>query len=355
MGMFEFFAATQFDSTIEQSKDALGKVADGLFNARSLLSLVITLAVAVLIGRIIAAVLRRFARALGRRADQSQDLRKVNQLRRVETLTILTVALIRMILVVVAAYFWWIYAHPGQQPTAIIGASALVVIIAASTIGPILRDLSNGGVMMAEHWYGVGDHVKIEPFGDLQGVVERVTLRSTQIRGLNGEVIWVSNQSIQGVRVSPKGVRTVAIDLFVTDLKRGLSLVEQINLRLPIGPLLVVRPLKILAQTEVGNDLWHIIAVGDTAPGREWMLQDYAITLMKEMDDKNKRNKILQTDPIARFADADAEKRFTRTIQNARKSTFERRHLPTPESIAKQLTGPLGKNSLRRKPRKKIQ
>jgi hypothetical protein len=354
MGMFDLLAATPLDTTIEQSKDVLGKVADGLFNARSLISFVIAIAGAIILGRIIAAVLRRFTHSLSRRADESQDLRKVNRLRRIETLTILTVALVRMILVVVALYLWWVYAHPSQQPTAIIGASALVIIIGGATIGPIMRDLAYGGVMMAEHWFGVGDHIKVEPFMDLQGVVERVTLRSTRIRGLNGEVIWINNQNIQGVRVSPKGVRTIAIDLFVTDLKRGLMLVEQTNLRLPVGPMLVARPLHIMSESEVGPNLWHIMAVGETAPGREWMLQDYATHLMQEMDEKNKR-KILQTDPIARFADAEAEKRFSQTIQNARKSTLQRRHLPLPEAFKKQLANPLGRKPPHRKPPRKIQ
>lgn len=354
MGMFDFFAASTLDNTIEQSKDVLEKVADGFFNARSIISFIIAIAGAIIIGRVVAAILRHFTHALSRRADKSQDLRQVNRLRRIETLTILTVALIRMILVILALYLWWVYAHPTQQPTAIIGASALAIIIGGATIGPIMRDLAYGGVMMAEHWFGVGDYIKIEPFMDMQGVVERVTLRSTRIRGLNGEIIWVNNQNIQGVRVSPKGVRTIAIDLFVTDLKRGLLLIEQANLRLPVGPLLVVRPLHVMTESEVGPNIWHIMAVGETAPGREWMLQDYATHLMQEMDEKNKR-KILQTDPIARFADADAEKRFARTIQNARKSPLERRHLPTPESIAKQLTNPLGKKPLQRKPSKKIQ
>lgn len=347
------FAASQLDNTIDQSREVLSNIANTLFNARSLLSFIVAVGAAIILGRIIAAVLRRFTHALSRRADKSQDLKEVNRLRRVETLTILTVALIRMILVILAIYFWWVYAHPGQQPTALIGASALVVIIAGATIGPILRDLAYGGVMMAEHWFGVGDHIKVEPFGDLQGVVERVTLRSTKIRGLNGEIIWINNQNIQGVRVSPKGVRTIAIDIFVNDLTRGLRLLEQANLRLPIGPLLVVRPLQIMSKTQVGDNLWHIVAVGETAPGREWILQDYATNLMKEMDEEKKR-KVLQTDPIARFSDSDAERRFARTIQNARKSPLQRRHLPLPEAIAKQLV-PLGKKPSRRKPPKKIQ
>jgi hypothetical protein len=334
------FAASQIDSAVDQAKEVLERITDTFLSGRSVLTFIIAMTIAILLGRIIAAVMRKIAHAASRKADKVQDLKEVNRLRRIETLIILAIALIRMILVIMALYFWWIFAHPQQQPTALIGASALVIIIGSATLGPILRDLAYGGVMMAEHWYGVGDHVKVEPFDKLQGVVERVTLRSTRIRGLNGEVIWISNQNIQGVRVLTKGVRTTAIELFVSDLHRGMDLIEQVNLRLPTGPMMVVRPLHIMAKNEVGPHLWHITAVGETAPGREWLLETYAITLMQEMDEEEK-HPVMQTDPIARDADSTAEQRFSRTVQNARKSPLQRKHLPLPESIAKQIERPI--------------
>jgi small conductance mechanosensitive channel len=338
--MNDFFGASQLDSALNQSKSVLEKITSTFLNGKSIIAFIIAMAVAMILGRLIAAILRRFARAVSRTADKVQDLKEVNRLRRIETMTILVIALIRMILIVVAVYFWWVYANPQQQPSALIGASALAVIIGSATIGPLLRDVAYGGVMMAEHWFGVGDHIRVEPFLDLQGIVERVTLRSTRIRGLNGEIIWLNNQNIQGVRVLPKGVRTIAIDIFVSDLEKGLNLIEQTNLRLPTGPMMVVRPLHIMSKNEVGPEMWHITAIGETAPGREWLLEDYAKGIMQEIDESRGYN-IMRTDPIFRDADSDADKRFARTIQNARKSTLQRKRLPLPESIAKQIEKPL--------------
>jgi len=338
--MNDFFGQTDFDNIVDQSKNILEQVTSTFLNAKSLLLLAVALGLAMLLGRLIAAILRKVARTVSRTADKVQDLKEVNRLRRIETLIVLTVALIRMVLVVVAIYFWWVLAHPGQQPSALVGASALVIIIGSATIGPILRDVAYGGVMMAEHWFGVGDHIRVEPFIDLQGVVERVTLRSTRIRGLNGEIIWISNQNIQGVRVLTKGVRTIALEIFVNDLGKGLDIIEETNRRLPTSPLMVVRPLHIMSKSEVGKGLWHITAVGETAPGREWLLQDYAKQIMQELDgDEN--HPIMRTDPIAHDADSEAERRFARTVQNARKSPLQRKRLPLPESLAKQIERPL--------------
>jgi moderate conductance mechanosensitive channel len=336
--MTYIFADQQLDQAVERTRSLLENISGSYFSTRSIVTFLIAITIAIILGRIVAAVMRRFARVLSNRADKTPDANEVNRLRRIETLTVLGVALIRMLLVIFAIYFWWVYSHPGEQPTAIIGSAAAAAIIAGATIAPILRDLAYGGVMMAEHWYGVGDHVKLEPFGELQGVVERVTLRSTKIRGLNGEVIWVNNQNIQGVRVSPKGVRTIAIDLFVNDIQKGLGIVEQTNLRLPTGPLLVVRPLQIMEQNQVGPALWHIVAVGETAPGREWLLDKYAVEMMQELDEEQDDvDQVLENDPIARYADRDADRRFARTVQNARKSPLQRKQLFSPEELAKEL------------------
>lgn len=346
MVMYTFAAGSQLDNALNHSKDTLGGFTDTYLSGKSVLVFVIAMATALILGRIIAAILRTVARSISRRADKAESLQTVNQLRRIETLIVLTVALQKVILVAIAGYVWWVYIHPNQQSTGLIGASALLLLVLSATISPILRDLASGGIMMAEHWFGVGDFVKIEPFGDLQGVVERVTLRSTRIRGLNGEIIWLSNQNIQGVRVSPKGVRTMAIDLFVNDLVAGLALVEAANLRLPVSPLTVIRPLRIMSQNEVGSGLWHITAIGETAPGREWLLENYVIKIMSEVDEDNK-HAVLATEPIARYADSEAERRFARTVQNARKSTLRRKRLPLPETLTDQITKPLDKIATR--------
>jgi hypothetical protein len=238
---------------------------------------------------------------------------------------VISIAIIRTFLIAMAVYFWWLYIHPTQQPTALIGASAVIAIVLGGALSPVLRDLAAGGVMMAEHWFGVGDHIKVEPFGDVQGVVERVTLRSTRIRALNGEVVWINNQNMQAVRVTPKGSRTIALEVFVTDLDKGYKLIEQANLRIPSGPLLVVSPLTIMTSAEVGTNIWHITALGETGPGREWLLEKYAIDLITEIDGEENKESILLNAPIARYADSVAERRFARTIHNARKEPSTRR------------------------------
>ena len=312
------------DTTIQTGKNALERLSDNLFNVQSFLTLVVCVATAILVGHLIAAALRRVVNVIGAQADKSQDLRTVNRLRRYETYLVLSIALIRTLLVLFSLYFWWLIDHPQGQPTALIGASAALVVLMGASLGPILRDVASGSVMMAEQWYGVGDHVRVEPFMDMQGVVERVTLRSTRIRGLNGEIIWVNNQQIAGVRIAPRGIRTIALELFVNDAAAGEKLVIAANKRLPNGPLLLVSPLEVVEIAEVGEKLWHITAIAETAPGREWLIEQSAVDLIKSLDEERK-NPVIEHGPLARYADSEADKRFRRTITNARKQPKAKR------------------------------
>ncbi len=305
--------------SVENVTSAFQQITTGIFSAKSILILILALIIGSLLGKFFATILRRTSRILGKRADASTDLSNVNRYRRYETWTILSIAIVRVFFAVFALYVWWILTHQRGRPTALVGASAVLIVIIGGVFGPLLRDFAFGSGMMAEHWFGVGDLITIEPFSNMQGVVERITLRSTRIRGLNGEVIWISNQNIAGVRIAQKGVWTMAIELFVTDESKAEKLIEQTNALLPTGPSLVATNLRIMSADERSKDLWHVTAVGETAPGREWLLEKTAIDLIKNLDQKSK-DPILITDPVARYADNDTERQFARAVTNARKT-----------------------------------
>jgi Mechanosensitive ion channel len=310
---------TSFADTVEialtQSEGIFRQMAGSIFSLRSIAVFILSVGVAIVAGRLIAAVLRALSRNIGNKADQELNPDKADRLRRTETILVLSIAIIRTFLIVFALYFWWTFLHPNQQPTAVIGASALFIVLASATLGPVLRDVSSGSVMMAEQWYGVGDHVSFEPFINLKGVVERVTLRSTKVRGLSGEVIWINNQHIQAVRIAPKGLQRIAIDLFVSDVKRGQQLVKEVSKRLPKGKTLVVSPLKVTETEELTANMWRVTAVAETTLGREWLIENFAIAMLKE-DDDAAENQVIVHGPIARYSDPQAEKRFARAVRS---------------------------------------
>lgn len=170
--------------------------------------------------------------------------------------------------------------------------------------------------MIIEKWFNVGDFIKIEPFMDVSGIVERFTLRSTRIRSLSGEVIWMHNQQIMAVHVTPHGVRTIAVDVFVRDRIVGEKAIEKIINTVPTGSTLLARPLRIKYAERWDEEVWRITVVGETPPGREWLIDKYFVDALKELDEgKSRAERIFIHEPIARYADPDADRRFKRAVR----------------------------------------
>jgi small conductance mechanosensitive channel len=199
---------------------------------------------------------------------------------------------------------------------AAIGAGTIFIVIAGQTLGIVLRDVTAGSVMIAERWFNVGDFIKIEPFMEVSGVVEELTLRSTRLRSLSGEVVWIHNQQIHGVHVTPRGVRTLAVDIFVRDRVKGEQAIEKVISTVPTGTMMMARPLRIKYAERWSDELWRITVVGETPPGREWLVERYFVNALKEIDeDKKRADRLIVHEPIARYADSVADSRFKRAVR----------------------------------------
>ena len=182
----------------------------------------------------------------------------------------------------------------------------------------ILRDITSGAAMIIENWFHVGDYIRVEPFLDVTGVVERMTLRSTKLRSLNGEVIWLHNQHIQAVKVTPRGYRTIAIDIFVNNQKVGRNLIEKAIDTVPVGTMKVIKKPRISREEQWGEKLYWFTVMGEMPPGREWLMENYFIDSLLELDARRKGPKTFVRPPIARYADDAAERSFKRAIRMMR-------------------------------------
>lgn len=83
----------------------------------------------------------------------------------------------------------------------------------------LVKDVISGFFILFEDQFGVGDVVKI---GDFSGVVERMTLRATVLRNLEGQVYVVPNGNIQHVIVMTKEWARAVLDITVS-LEEPLS------------------------------------------------------------------------------------------------------------------------------------
>ena len=84
----------------------------------------------------------------------------------------------------------------------------------------LVKDVISGFFILFEDQYGVGDVVKI---GDLSGVVERMTLRVTVLRNLEGQVHVIPNGNIHTVTVMTKEWARAVVDVTVSLKGRSLQ------------------------------------------------------------------------------------------------------------------------------------
>lgn len=297
----------------------------GMFSAISIpnwpwlnMVLIFTLAlvIAYIINRVLSSMTPLLATALTRHADTATTKERFLRIRRLETYLSLALAIGRVIVIAAALILAWRIASPTTTPMAIIGASTLFAVLAGATLVPLLQGITYGFVMIIEHWYNVGDHIVVEPFPDVGGIVEQVTLRSTKLRSVNGETIWLHNQHMHAVRVTNVASHTLAIETFVQDPKRGEQLINDAFRVIPASPATIPEPPVITEIKSVSEQLWRITAICEVTPYQEWIIQQFAVETIKERNRLAGPDAVIIHGPIVYYADVAAEKRYSRAIQH---------------------------------------
>ncbi|HEY2938972.1 MAG TPA: mechanosensitive ion channel family protein [Gaiellaceae bacterium] len=202
--------------------------------------------------------------------------------------------------------------------TALAGAS-FALIVAGFAVQRLLIDILAGLAMFLERWYSVGDTVVIVAGIELQGVVEDVSLRRTKLRALNGEVIQVHNSQITAARVLPRGVKELAIELFVSKREEGERLVGDIAAILPEGPTTFVRRPWVSQVDELSPVLARIRIQATVAPGREWLAENFFSDLLKQ----RAANGLIVHGPVVLAVDERATRSFARASATTRRA-FDR-------------------------------
>ena len=145
--------------------------------------------------------------------------------RRVRKRTLLTVveSTAKGVVVVVGALM--ILSNLGVNVSALLvgaGVAGLAISFASQNL---VRDVINGFFIILEDQYGVGDVIRV---GDLAGAVERMNLRLTVLRDLEGKVHFVPNGQIDHVTVMSRDWARAVVDVGVAygvEVDRALEVI----------------------------------------------------------------------------------------------------------------------------------
>jgi small-conductance mechanosensitive channel len=237
---------------------------DGLTS--HLISSVLILTVAAL-GLIIVQFLSR--RAL-RILHSKEDLREA---RRQQMVTLVQILRWGAHVLIVASALLMLLSTFGVDITpllASVGVAGLAVSLGAQSL---IKDLIGGVLILVENQYAVGDTIQV---GTVSGNVERITLRATYVRAIDGYLHVVPNGEVRIVANQTKEWSRALVDVGVAyeeDLDRALRVLaetaEAFAQDPDIGPQLLEPP-QVLGPLSLGDWAITVRVMVKTQPGKHW-------------------------------------------------------------------------------------
>lgn len=239
------------------------------FDTRQIIEWVVWLAI-VLATLAAVLVLVRVARgAILRRVTRSEKM-AASRKKRIETIVraaswTLQVTLVVIVLMMVLGRV--VDIAPLLTSLGIVG---LTLSLGAQTL---VKDLIGGVMVLVEDQYAVGDVIKV---GDVAGVVERLTLRATYVRAVEGQLHLVPNGDVRVVSNMTKEWSRATVDLGVAyeeDLARAAAVLEEAAQAFAADPEYAPRLLeapRVIAPLSLGDWAVTMRVMVKTQPGEQW-------------------------------------------------------------------------------------
>jgi len=232
-----------------------------------LVSMVAVVAAAALALRLLRVAVRGVARGvLQREKEPSRELaQKAKTLSQVVETTgkivIFTIAILSLLSML------------GRDITPLLASAGIAGIAIGFGAQNLIKDWLAGFFILLENQYSVDDVIKV---GEYSGLVERLDLRRTVLRSLDGSVIVIPNGEVRAVTNLTKEWSRVVMDVAVsyeTDVDRAMELLRRVGEELSadekVGPL-VLEPPEVLGIEALGQYAVTLRMLVKTAPLQQW-------------------------------------------------------------------------------------
>ena len=200
------------------------------------------------------------------RREDSLDAEDIARMKRQDTaITLIRNALRYVIFAVIVLFAISIFLR-GVLPA--LGGAALLAAVVGFGAQSFLRDIIAGFSILFEGQYSVGDFVQMEPT-KVSGIVEEFGLRTTRIRSLSGEVIFVPNGTITGVTNYISGQQRFTVEVQVNDPDAA----ERVIGSLGEASELYLAPPRLVGREELGGRFRLRILAG-VLPSMAWLVEE---------------------------------------------------------------------------------
>lgn len=211
--------------------------------AARFLAIVVLVAVAIVVVRLLLTAIRRFVAALRARAEADAPAGEGDEIRkRYATIESLARSVAQVFAITIVAV--WILEILGLD----VGPAVAGLGVAGIAIGfgaqAIIRDYFGGLLIFLENQYGRGDVVTI---ADVTGTVEDLTLRRTVLRDVDGVVHSVPNGAIIVASNRTRVWRRVDLDVVIaygSDVERAIQVFDAVGSEIAADPVWADRVLE---------------------------------------------------------------------------------------------------------------
>jgi small-conductance mechanosensitive channel len=198
--------------------------------------------------------------------EEILDAEAVARIKRQDTaITLLRNALRYVTFAVVALLVISIFL---EDPLPAAAGATLVAAVVGFGAQSFLRDIIAGFSIVFEGQFAVGDFIEVEPF-KASGIVEEFGLRTTKLRSLSGEIIFVPNGVMMGVRNYVSGQERFNVEVQVKDAEAA----ERVAGALKESSELYLIPPRLAKREELdGRTRLRIIA--SVLPTMSWLVEE---------------------------------------------------------------------------------
>jgi small-conductance mechanosensitive channel len=195
------------------------------------------------------------------------------QERRQQALTLVEVVGWGIAVVIIGATVLMLLSDFGVNITPLLasaGVAGLAVGLGAQTL---IKDLIGGFFVLVENQYAVGDTIQV---GSLTGQVEHLTLRTTTVRGADGQLYVIPNGEVRIVSNLTKEWSRAIVDVGVAyeeDLDRVLGVLGDAATSFALDPAFAPQLLEapqVLGPMSLGDWAITVRVMVKTLPGKQW-------------------------------------------------------------------------------------
>lgn len=163
--------------------------------------------------------------------------------------------------------------------TSLVAPATVVGVALGFGAQRVVADLLSGFFLFAERQYGFGDVVRISPPGVTEGIsgtVEELTLRTTRLRTLAGEVVTIPNGEIRQVTNLSRDWARVVIDVPLSsdeDIERASEVLHRVGEEVSADPAwspLLLDPPTVMGVERIDLGSLQLRFVARTLPAKQW-------------------------------------------------------------------------------------